>query len=67
MHVVEQPKKEIVLQGRKDDQVRSYVETVLRQVIDEYSADLGMTASQGMRKLIIEGLRSEGYNITIAA
>jgi hypothetical protein len=57
----------VVLSGRKDDQVRSYVEPDLRRLIDEYSSERGMTASQGMRKLIIEGLRKEGFEIAIAA
>lgn len=56
-----------VLAGRKDEQVRSYVEPGLKAAVQSYALERGMTPSQAMRKLIIDGLQANGLEITIAA
>ena len=55
----------LTLQGRKDEQVRSYVEPSLKEAVAKFSKERGMTPSQAMRKLIIDGFRSNGVDFVV--
>lgn len=56
----------LTLQGRKDEQVRSYVEPQLKEAVAKFSKERGMTPSQGMRKLIIDGFSVNGTDFKIS-
>lgn len=53
----------LVRGANKPDQVRSYVETEIKEAVERFSNIQGMTDSQGMRRLLISGFRAEGWNV----
>lgn len=56
---------QVTLAGRKDEQVRSYVEPSLKKAVAGFSKDWAMTPSQAMRRLMIDGLRANGVKVVV--